>query len=103
MSRDLFNSELRQLHEDVLVLGSMTEKAVMDAMESIGPGAPDSPGSCPRRQTGGLPPLLSPAALTKRRAAPRSNILGVSKGSSSSPDEQLDQHARIEGDSATEP
>jgi len=38
MTRDLFNAELRQLHDDVLVLGSMTEKAVMDAMESLRDG-----------------------------------------------------------------
>jgi phosphate transport system protein len=38
MSRDLFNAELRQLQDDVLVLGSMTEKAVMDAMESLRDG-----------------------------------------------------------------
>jgi len=38
MTRDLFNSELRQLHDDVLVLGSMTEKAILDAMESLRDG-----------------------------------------------------------------
>ena len=38
MTRDLFNSELRQLHDDVLVLGSMTEKAIMDAMEALRDG-----------------------------------------------------------------
>lgn len=38
MARDLFNSELRQVQDDVLVLGSMTEKAVMDAMESLRDG-----------------------------------------------------------------
>ena len=32
MTRDLFNSELQQLQDDVLVLGSMTEKSIMDAM-----------------------------------------------------------------------
>jgi phosphate transport system protein len=38
MTRDLFNAELRQLHDDVLVLGSMTEKAIMDAMEALRDG-----------------------------------------------------------------
>ena len=38
MTRDLFTAELRQLQDDVLVLGSMTEKAVMDAMESLRDG-----------------------------------------------------------------
>jgi phosphate transport system protein len=38
MTRDLFNSELRQLQDDVLVLGSMTEKAIMDAMEALRDG-----------------------------------------------------------------
>jgi phosphate transport system protein len=38
MTRDLFNAELRQLQDDVLVLGSMTEKAIMDAMESLRDG-----------------------------------------------------------------
>ncbi|MGE0599184.1 MAG: phosphate signaling complex protein PhoU [Dehalococcoidia bacterium] len=38
MARDLFNAELRQVQDDVLVLGSMTEKAVMDAMESLRDG-----------------------------------------------------------------
>jgi phosphate transport system protein len=38
MSRDLFNAELRQLHDDVLVLGSMTEKAIMDSMEALRDG-----------------------------------------------------------------
>ncbi|MBK9544734.1 MAG: phosphate signaling complex protein PhoU [Dehalococcoidia bacterium] len=38
MTRDLFNSELQQLQDDVLVLGSMTEKAIMDAMESLRDG-----------------------------------------------------------------
>jgi len=40
MTRDLFNSELQQLQDDVLVLGSMTEKAIMDAMESLRDGDP---------------------------------------------------------------
>lgn len=38
MSRVLFNAELRQLQDDVLVLGSMTEKAILDAMESLRDG-----------------------------------------------------------------
>ena len=38
MTRDLFNAELRQLQDDVLILGSMAEKAVMDAMESLRDG-----------------------------------------------------------------
>jgi phosphate transport system protein len=38
MARDLFNAELRQLQDDVLVLGSMTEKAILDAMESLRDG-----------------------------------------------------------------
>jgi phosphate transport system protein len=38
MTRDLFNAELRQLQDDVLVLGSMTEKAILDAMESLRDG-----------------------------------------------------------------
>lgn len=38
MTRDLFNAELRQLQDDVLVLGSMSEKAILDAMESLRDG-----------------------------------------------------------------
>lgn len=38
MTRDLFNAELRQLQDDVLTLGSMTEKAILDAMESLRDG-----------------------------------------------------------------
>lgn len=38
MTRDLFNAELRQLQDDVLVLGSMTEKAILDAMEALRDG-----------------------------------------------------------------
>jgi phosphate transport system protein len=38
MTRDLFQAELLQLQDDVLVLGSMTEKAVMEAMESLRDG-----------------------------------------------------------------
>ena len=38
MTRDLFNAELRQLQDDVLVLGSMAEKAILDAMEALRDG-----------------------------------------------------------------
>jgi phosphate transport system protein len=38
LTRDLFNAELRQLQDDVLVLGSMAEKAVLDAMEALRDG-----------------------------------------------------------------
>jgi phosphate transport system protein len=38
MTRDLFQAELRQLHDDVLTLGSMAEKAILDAMESLRDG-----------------------------------------------------------------
>lgn len=38
MTRDLFNAELREIQDDVLVLGSMTEKAIMDAMEALRDG-----------------------------------------------------------------
>lgn len=38
MTRDLFNAELSQLQDDVLVLGSMTEKAILDAMEALRDG-----------------------------------------------------------------
>jgi phosphate transport system protein len=38
LTRDLFNAELRQLQDDVLVLGSMAEKAILDAMESLRDG-----------------------------------------------------------------
>lgn len=38
MTRDLFNSELRQIQDDVLALGSMAEKAIMDAMEALRDG-----------------------------------------------------------------
>ncbi len=38
MTRDLFNAELRQLRDDVLALGSMAEKAVLDAMEALRDG-----------------------------------------------------------------
>jgi phosphate transport system protein len=36
--RDLFNAELRQIQDDVLILGSMTEKAVLDAMQALRDG-----------------------------------------------------------------
>lgn len=38
MTRDLFNAELRQIQDDVLALGSMAEKAIMDAMEAFRDG-----------------------------------------------------------------
>jgi phosphate transport system protein len=38
MTRDLFNAEMRQLQDDVLTLGSMAEKAILDAMESLRDG-----------------------------------------------------------------
>ena len=38
MTRELFDAELRQLQDDVLVLGSMIEKAIIDAMESLRDG-----------------------------------------------------------------
>jgi phosphate transport system protein len=38
LTRDLFNAELRQLQDDVLVLGSMAEKAILDAMEALRDG-----------------------------------------------------------------
>jgi phosphate transport system protein len=38
MTRDLFKAELQQLQDDVLTLGSMTEKAILDAMESLRDG-----------------------------------------------------------------
>ncbi|MCX7616717.1 phosphate signaling complex protein PhoU [Tepidiforma sp.] len=38
MTRDLFNAELRQLQDDVLTLGSMAEKAILDALESMRDG-----------------------------------------------------------------
>ena len=38
MPRDLFNAELRQIQDDVLILGSMTEKAVLDAMQALRDG-----------------------------------------------------------------
>jgi phosphate transport system protein len=38
MSRELFHRELAQLQDEVLVLGSMTEKAVLDSMEALRDG-----------------------------------------------------------------
>ncbi len=38
MSRNLFNSELTELQDAVLVLGSMAEKAVLDSMEALRDG-----------------------------------------------------------------
>ena len=38
MTRELFHRELGQLQDDVLILGSMTEKAVLDAMEALRDG-----------------------------------------------------------------
>jgi phosphate transport system protein len=35
MTRDLFNNEIKQLQDEVLVLGSMTEKAILDSMEAL--------------------------------------------------------------------
>jgi phosphate transport system protein len=38
LTRDLFNAELRQLQDEVLRLGSMAEKSLMDAMEALRDG-----------------------------------------------------------------
>ncbi len=38
MPRDLFNTEIKQLQDEVLVLGSMTEKAILDSMEALRDG-----------------------------------------------------------------
>lgn len=38
MSREVFQRELQQLQDDVLYLGSMAEKALMDAMEALRDG-----------------------------------------------------------------
>ena len=38
MTRELFNSEIRQLQDEVLVLGSMAEKALLDALEALRDG-----------------------------------------------------------------
>lgn len=40
MTRDLFQSELTQLQDEVLVLGSMAEKSVLDSMEALRDGDP---------------------------------------------------------------
>ena len=40
MTRDLFNAELQQLQDEVLILGSMAEKSLMDAMEALRDGDP---------------------------------------------------------------
>jgi phosphate transport system protein len=38
VTRELFQRELLQLQDDVLILGSMTEKAILDAMEALRDG-----------------------------------------------------------------
>ncbi|GMV86522.1 MAG: hypothetical protein AMXMBFR80_23770 [Dehalococcoidia bacterium] len=38
MTRDLFNAELRQLQDDVLALGSMAEKAILDSVQALRDG-----------------------------------------------------------------
>lgn len=38
MARELFNTEIRQLQDEVLALGSMAEKALLDAFESLRTG-----------------------------------------------------------------
>jgi phosphate transport system protein len=38
VTRDLFNAELRQLQDDVLALGSMAEKAILDSVEALRDG-----------------------------------------------------------------
>lgn len=38
MTRDLFNNEIKQLQDEVLFLGSMTEKAILDSMEALRDG-----------------------------------------------------------------
>jgi phosphate transport system protein len=38
VTRDLFNRELSQLHDEVLVLGSMAEKAILDALQALRDG-----------------------------------------------------------------
>ena len=38
MTRELFHREIGQLQDDVLVLGSMAEKAIMEAMEALRDG-----------------------------------------------------------------
>ncbi|MBA4180598.1 MAG: phosphate transport system regulatory protein PhoU [Anaerolinea sp.] len=38
MTRDLFNAELQHLQDEVLILGSMAEKSLLDAMEALRDG-----------------------------------------------------------------
>lgn len=38
MTRDLFTAELRSLQDEVLVLGSMAEKAIMDSLQALRDG-----------------------------------------------------------------
>jgi phosphate transport system protein len=38
VTRDLFNAELRQLQDDVLALGSMAEKAILDSVQALRDG-----------------------------------------------------------------
>ena len=38
MTRDLFTTELRQLQDEVLVLGSMAEKAIIDTLQALRDG-----------------------------------------------------------------
>jgi phosphate transport system protein len=38
VTRDLFNRELTQLQDDVLVMGSMAQKAILDSMEALRDG-----------------------------------------------------------------
>ena len=40
MPRDLFRAELAELQDEVLVLGSMAEKAILDSMEALRDGDP---------------------------------------------------------------
>ncbi|MEO9254996.1 MAG: PhoU domain-containing protein, partial [Tepidiformaceae bacterium] len=38
MPRDLFTAEIRQLQDEVLVLGSMAEKAILDSLQALRDG-----------------------------------------------------------------
>ena len=38
MTRDLFTAEIRELQDEVLVLGSMAEKAILDSLEALRDG-----------------------------------------------------------------
>jgi phosphate transport system protein len=38
MTRDLFNTEIKELQDEILVLGSMAEKAILDSMEALRDG-----------------------------------------------------------------